>query len=102
VASPQGLGSRDELALLARAQAALASDPATALSLVNDHQARFTRGALAQEREVVAIDALLRLGRRSEALGRAVRFNQQFPGSVHARRIDVLLGRDESSSGDHN
>jgi hypothetical protein len=56
---------------------------------------------LVQERELVVIDALLRLGRRAEAIARAARFHQQFPTSVHGRRIDVLLGNGDSSVGDH-
>ncbi|HYQ02892.1 MAG TPA: hypothetical protein VER96_29675 [Polyangiaceae bacterium] len=85
-------GSREEFALLARSQAALASNPGLALALTSDHERNFPNGALVQERELVAIDALLRLGRRAEAVGRAARFHQQFPTSVHGRRIDVLLG----------
>jgi hypothetical protein len=91
--SSQGSAQREELGLLARAQSALSSDPKTALLLAGEHEARFGHGALSQEREVVAIDALLRLGRRSEASARAMRFSQQFPGSVHARRIEILLSR---------
>jgi len=94
-------GDRDELALLAAAQRALAGAPGVALSLVHEHEARFAQGALAQEREVVAIDALLGLGRRTEALDRAARFHRQFPESVHGRRIDVLLGRVSTQTGDH-
>ena len=99
---PPELSNREELALLARAQAALASNPVTALGLTRDHERKFPHGLLVQEREVVAIDALLRLGRRAEAAGRAVRFHEQFPTSVHGRRLDVLLGKAELSGADHN
>lgn len=95
VPSSTSFGSHAELALLARAQGALAGAPAAALALADEHEEKFARGALVQEREVVAIDALLRLGRRTEAVGRALRFHQQFPGSVHGRRIDVLLGNSD-------
>lgn len=81
----------DELALVARAQAALARTPGAALSIVAEHERAFPHGALTQEREVVAIDALLRLNRRAEAEARAARFHQRFPGSAHGRRVDVLL-----------
>lgn len=81
----------DELQLLARARAALDSDAGRALALTSDHERRFPRGALAQEREVIAIDALLRLGRRAAASARAERFRRLYPTSVHERRIDVLL-----------
>ena len=81
----------DELALVARAQAALARTPGAALSIAAEHERAFPRGALTQEREVVAIDALLRLNRRAEAEARAARFHQRFPGSAHGRRVDVLF-----------
>jgi len=90
-------GPREEFALLARAHAALAKNPGSALALASDHERNFPNGALVQERELVAIDALLRLGRRTEAVGRAARFQQLFPTSVHGRRVDVLLANGESS-----
>lgn len=92
----------EELALLNRAQASLGRDPAMSLMLVSDHQRRFRPGTLVQEREVIAIDALLRLGQRSAAEERAARFRQQFPASVHRRRVEVLLGVGSSLEADHN
>jgi len=82
-----------ELSLVARAQAALAADPARALSLTDEHLQRFGSGALAQEREVIAIGALVRLGRMTEARARAERFHALYPTSAHGRRVDVLLER---------
>lgn len=92
----------EELTLLNRAQSLLAQNPAMALMLASDHQRRFRPGTLVQEREVIAIDALLRLGQRPAAEARAARFRQQFPASVHLRRVDVLLGVGSSSLPDHN
>jgi hypothetical protein len=81
-----------ELALVNEAQEALAArDPARALAQAREHELRFRDGMLAQEREVIAIDALLRLGRRREAESRALRFHAQYPQSAHGRRVDVLL-----------
>jgi RNA polymerase sigma-70 factor (ECF subfamily) len=82
-----------EVELLGRAQDTLDSDPGAALDFAARHARRYPRGALAQEREVLAIDALLRLGRRADAEERAARFDATFPGSPHRRRIDVLLAR---------
>ena len=45
--------------------------------------------------EVIAIDALVRLGRRPEAETRAARFAKAYPGSSHKTRIDALLGSPE-------
>ena len=94
--------NREELTLLAQAQGSLDANPRQALALAGEHQRRFPHGALVQEREVVAIDALLRLGRRGEAAIRAVRFHREFPASVHGRRLDVLLGTGGGSGRDHN
>ncbi len=82
---------RAEVALLADAQAVLAQQPAESLARCEDHSRRFPRGTLVQEREVLAIDALVRLNRRAEAEARANRFRAAFPRSGHLRRIDALL-----------
>lgn len=80
-----------EAHFLDRARAALDTAPAQALSLTEEHARRFPSGALAQEREVVAIEALSRLGRVEAARQRAQRFLAAFPGSVHRRRLEALL-----------
>jgi hypothetical protein len=79
-----------EAQLLQRARAALASDPALALKLTQIHKARFAAGQLAQEREVIAIDALERLNRGAEAKQRAGQFHSEFPDSVHQRKVDEI------------
>lgn len=82
-----------EVALLGRAQHELVSDPGSALSATEEHARRYPSGALLQEREFIAIQALVRLGRRSEAATRAAQFRSRFPESAHLRRIDILLGQ---------
>ncbi len=77
-----------EPVLLEQARRALASSPATALALTAQHAARFPHGVLAQEREVIAIEALRRLGRGAEADRRAAAFAQAFPGSAHQRMVE--------------
>jgi hypothetical protein len=81
----------EEAQLIGRAELALSQDPSTALRLANEHQRRFADGLLIQEREVIAIDALLRLGRRDAAEQRAAAFDRLHRGSVHSRRIHRLL-----------
>ncbi|RLB57109.1 MAG: hypothetical protein DRJ42_01390 [Deltaproteobacteria bacterium] len=82
-----------ELTLLQQAQDALGRAPGSALALADRHARDYPRGALAQEREVVAVDALLRLGRRSDAEARASRFRAVNPGSSQLRRIERLLAQ---------
>jgi hypothetical protein len=87
----------DELSMLREAQAALASDPARALALANRHAELFPRGVLGQEREVLAIDALTRLGRAPDARARAARFQAAHPGSAYLPRVERLIGAALSS-----
>jgi hypothetical protein len=80
------------MAMLDRAQQALRPRPAEALALAEEHAQRFAGGKLAEEREVIAVGALLRLGRRDEAAQRVQRFRARFPGSAYAPRMQQLLG----------
>ena len=49
-----------QMVVLRRAQDTLGSDPAGALALCGAHAQHFPRSSFAQEREVIAIDALVR------------------------------------------
>lgn len=80
-----------ELALVEAAQSVLASSPTRALALTRTHSRDYPDGALAQEREVIAIDALMRLDRAPAARTRAARFHERWPTSAHGRRVDVLV-----------
>jgi hypothetical protein len=86
--------SETELAFLQRAQDALGSHPDQTLALCAEHPRRFPHGVLGEEREVLAIDALTRLGQRGAAEERARRFLATYPTSAHKRRIEQLLGAD--------
>ncbi|HYP88297.1 MAG TPA: hypothetical protein VEQ59_09085 [Polyangiaceae bacterium] len=76
-----------EAELLEQARAALKGDPSRALQRANEHARRFPRGVLVQEREVLAIQALRRLGRDAEAERRAEAFAKAFPGSAFQRQL---------------
>ncbi len=76
-----------EAELLRKAQALLSEDPSRALALTREHEQRFQRGALAQEREVIAIEALKRLGLEQAASDRAAEFEKRYRGSVHQSRV---------------
>ena len=85
-------GPEAEVKLVQRAQDALRSSrPAEALALCNDHAKRFPNGMVTQECEVIAVEALVKTGRKDEARKRADRFKARFPGSAAIRRLDVLL-----------
>jgi hypothetical protein len=72
-----------EAALLLSAKGALATNPERALALTQEHKRRFPNGKLAQEREVIAIQALQKLGRTGDAKAESDRFKEEHPGSIH-------------------
>ncbi len=79
-----------ELALLQRARAAVASGTfSTALDAITEHQRRFPRGKLREEREALRVKTLAGLGRNEEARRAAERFRERFPNSVLSPRIEA-------------
>jgi hypothetical protein len=80
-----------EGALLLRARQQLASDPSSALALTDEAGRRFPDGALAPEREVLAIEALARLGRLPSARARLAAFRVAYPRSPHLARLESLV-----------
>lgn len=84
--------TESEATFLRRTRAALAEDPAVALRMTREHASRFPRGVLVQERDVIAIDALVRLGALDEARAKARAFRARYPRSAHASRIATILG----------
>jgi hypothetical protein len=79
-----------EMELLNRAQASLRANPGAALEALELHVTLHPSGVLAQEREVLAIEALYRLRRGAEAERRASRFESRWPSSAQIRRVQVL------------
>ena len=92
---PDALTSRGlaaERALLDVSRAALAGGaPAEALAAAERHARSYPNGALAEEREVMAIRALVALGRRSEARVRATEFEQQHPRALGLSTVRSLV-----------
>lgn len=82
----------DEAALLEQARRALVTDPQRALAITRRHQALYPHGVLVQEREVIAIEALRRLGREGQASDRANSFEKSYPDSAHRRAVEKGLG----------
>lgn len=89
-ASAPEVEPEDEMLLLRRATSSLQARPEEALTLT-ERMARVPHPEWAEERERVAIEALVRLSRRSEAEARFARFSQAYPRSAYATRLrDVL------------
>ena len=86
---PSKPAAPSEADLLEQARGALKSDPARTLARANEAARRYPRGMLVQEREVLAIQALRRLGRSAEADRRAAAFAKAFPGSAFQRKLNA-------------
>jgi hypothetical protein len=81
-----------ERVLLDDARSALATgDAPRALGLVDAHARRFSRPQLAEEREALAVQALVALGRYDEARARAARFRAGAPNSLFLPAIEASL-----------
>jgi hypothetical protein len=83
----------EEWRILRAARRAMSTDPAHALALAREHAQKFPDGMLSQEREAIAIEALARLGRTSEAKARAESFSGSFPASPYRRRNEAAVSR---------
>jgi len=62
---------------------------AAALAATREHERRFPHGLLVQEREAMAVRALVLLGRRDEARARTDRFRAHYPGSVLTQALEA-------------
>jgi len=90
--SPSDLARERALLDIARADAAH-GDPTQALNTAEQHRHLFPHGRLAEEREALAIRALLSLGRRQEAEARARAFRIAYPHSFLSSALEsALLG----------
>jgi hypothetical protein len=92
-ARPAEAPTVEEIALIGRAHDALRSDPKSALALCEEHETEFGSGHFAQEREAVAIEALVYLNRKDEAQKRFTAFDGKFPSSSHRVHLESLLAR---------
>jgi hypothetical protein len=79
-----------EAALLLAARRQLASDPQRVLASLETHRRHYPDGLLVEEREVLGIEALVRLDRRTDAADALSRLEARFPRSPHLVRLRVL------------
>jgi hypothetical protein len=87
-----GLGVERQL-LEAGGGALVRGDVSAAFASVSDHHRRFARGRLAEEREVLWIQLLLRAGDRPAAEARAARFRARWPSSIQLPVVEAALGK---------
>jgi hypothetical protein len=78
----------EEVALLSRATKALRAGRAgEALKALDEHQSRFPRGALSEERRAAKAEALCSLGRMSEGRAELGRLAPQSPAAARAKQV---------------
>ena len=82
-----------EAAMLEDARASLSRDPGASLAELDACAARFPSGTLSIERELLAVDALTRVGRRDEARRRAEALLAAARGSIYEPRVRSMLDR---------
>jgi hypothetical protein len=87
-----GVAQPDELTLIAQAQA-LRGQGAALLRALAQHEKLYPQGMLAQEREVLAVEALIDMGKLTEAGRRADRLAAKYPASAHLPRLRGLLDK---------
>ena len=81
-----------EASLIGRAHRQLQDNPGEALALTKTHRKLYPSGVLAPEREVIAIEALSRLGKSQAAEKRAQSYRAEQPHSIHELRLRKALG----------
>jgi hypothetical protein len=83
---------RRERELIDAAASAMRSGNAQqALDVSEQHKRQFPRGQLAEEREAVAIEALVTLGRREAARARLDGFRRTYPASAVPSRLEAQI-----------
>jgi hypothetical protein len=80
-----------EAALLEDARALVASKPSEALVRLEQHAASFPGGKLGQERELLIVSTLSKLGRTAEARARGEALLARSRGGLYAERIRAIL-----------
>jgi hypothetical protein len=82
-----------ERALLDDARTAVnAKDPAVALRILDHHARQFPHGRLWEEREALAVDALVQSHDYDQARARAGRLHQRSPNSLFLPMVDAAIG----------
>lgn len=86
-----------ERAILDRARSRLsASELEAAMKLLDQHAQRFSRGKLSEEREAMAVNVLVRLGRFAEGRRRGEAFRKHFPSSLMLPSVNAALAAESS------
>jgi hypothetical protein len=91
--------SPDETALMDRIRKDVRSDPQTAVNLADEGEQRFPDSPLREEREALAIDALINMQKMGSARGRADLFLRRYPNGKYAAHVGNMTGVHPTPSG---
>lgn len=80
-----------EIGLIRKARKQLIPAPRKALQLTEQHLKEFEDGMFVQEREIIAIEALVNIGDMERAKARADALLQAYPRSAYKRRIEKIF-----------
>jgi hypothetical protein len=83
----------ESLAVVAARQALRSNDAGKALHLLDQAQQRFKKGALTEEREALAIEALAKAGQPVRASTRAQAFLTNYPRSPHVADVQHFVAK---------
>jgi hypothetical protein len=87
----------EELPYIDRARRSLAEgEPADAILALNTYELHFTHPRLAEEAQVLRIEALMRLGKTDQARSVADSFLRADPASPYAKRVQSLLHQSDA------
>jgi hypothetical protein len=89
--APEADSLASEAAMLDRARLLLGSDPAAALRALDAYTAAFPTGHLGLERELLAVDALRRMGHVDDARARGQSLLARARGSIYEDRVRAIL-----------
>lgn len=92
-AAPTASSSRREIAQLVRIRALIERDPGAAYRLAQRSQREFPRGVLSEERQALAIVALVNNGAKDSAHLNARQFFAHYPQSPMRKAIETALRR---------
>jgi len=82
-----------------RIRKAVHADPQSAVYLADQGEKRFPDSALREEREALAIDALISLQKMGSARGRADFFLRRYPNGKYAAHVGNMTGVHVTPSG---
>jgi len=91
--------SPEETALMVRIRKEVRSDPQTAVALADEGEKRFPDSLLREEREALAIDALINLQKMGSARGRADFFLRRYPNGKYSAHVGNMTGVHVTPSG---